>query len=501
MSQRQEFSNRWGIILASLGMAIGAGNLWRFPRLAGQYGGSFILLWILFLLVWSVPLLLAEFSIGKKYKSGVIGSYGKLAGEKLTWLGFFITVCTLGIAFYYSVVTAWSIEYLGIAIKNLFNSVVSDFSLKATLASDPEYLNRQWEGLSSGSYLTVSLYIVIIILGMFIVGMGIKNGLEKANKILIPSLFVLLAIVAVSALSMENGVKGLDYMFSIDLKHFRNPTVWIEALSQSAWSTGAGWGLMITISSYTRSKEDVTLNTFIGAFGNNTASLFAGMAILPAVFALAADEAEAVSFLQSGSQALTFTIIPKLFSEIPGGYVMSVVFFLALTLAAFSSFLPMLQLLKSNLQQAGVTNKTVMICLFCVFVVFGFPSAYSLDFFSNQDWVWGIGLVISGLFIAIGTVKYGVTKFKHELIDTDSDFKVPDAYFKYSIIINIFIGVILVYWWMSRGYSASPWFTPSGTWNALDVYSNATIVTQWGAVLIAGLIINKYLYKRFCKND
>ena len=99
----ESFSSRWGIILASLGMAIGAGNIWRFPRLAGQYGGTFIILWIVFLLVWSIPILLAEFSIGKKYKQGVIGSFSRFAGKKYSWMGFFITFCTLGIAFYYSV--------------------------------------------------------------------------------------------------------------------------------------------------------------------------------------------------------------------------------------------------------------------------------------------------------------------------------------------------------------------------------------------------------------
>lgn len=499
MSERQEFSNRWGIILASLGMAIGAGNIWRFPRLAGQYGGAFILLWILFLLVWSVPLLLAEFSIGKKFKSGVIGSFGKLAGERLAWMGFFITTCTLGIAFYYSVVTAWSIEYLTLSIIDLYNSLISAENIQTTLAVNPDYLNQQWDSLSNGSWKTVGVYILVILVGIFVVSRSIKNGLEKANRILIPSLFVLLAIVAIAALTMENGVKGLEYMYSINPQHFRNPTIWIEALSQSAWSTGAGWGLMMTISSYTRSKEDVTLNTFIGAFGNNTASLFAGMAILPAVFALAASESEAVNYLQSGSQALTFTIIPKLFAQIPGGYVMAVFFFLALTLAAFSSFLPMLQLFISNLSQVGLTGRMLRILLFVVFVIFGFPSAYSLDFFSNQDWVWGIGLILSGLFIAFATVRYGSIKFKKEFIDEDSDFKVPDAYFKYSLIVNLFMGVILIYWWMSQGYSANPWFNENGMWNLIDVYSNATIITQWGFVILIGILINKYIYKLFCK--
>jgi NSS family neurotransmitter:Na+ symporter len=89
---KEQFSNRWGIVLAALGMAIGAGNLWRFPRLAGQYGGSFILLWILFLFIWSIPLLLSEFAIGKKFKSGVIGSFAQFAGRWYTWMGFFITI-------------------------------------------------------------------------------------------------------------------------------------------------------------------------------------------------------------------------------------------------------------------------------------------------------------------------------------------------------------------------------------------------------------------------
>ncbi len=499
MSKPEEFSNRWGIIFASLGMAIGAGNLWRFPRLAGQYGGSFILLWILFLFVWSIPLLLAEFSIGKKYKLGVIGSFGKLAGEKLTWMGFFITVCTLGIAFYYSVVTAWSVEYLFISVKNLFQSLVSGISLSDRLLENPEFLNQQWDSLANGSLMTVGICIVIIIVGVFVVGRGVQGGLEKANKILIPSLFILLIIVASAALSMEGGVKGLQYMFAIDWSSFSNPTIWIEALSQSAWSTGAGWGLMITISSYSRNKEDVTLNTFIGAFGNNSASLIAGIAILPAVFAMSASEGEAISFLQSGSQALTFTIIPKLFSSIVGGSFMTIAFFLALTLAAFSSFLPMLELLKTNLVVLNLEQKTITAILILTFILFGLPSAYSLDYFSNQDWVWGLGLIVSGIFIAIATVVYGPTRFKLELIDRDSNMKVPSWYFKYAIYINSFLGVLLIVWWMSQGYSSEPWLTSEGQWNWLDTYSNASIITQWVTVVLLGVTLNKLLYRKFCK--
>ena len=498
---QEQFSNRWGIVLASLGMAIGAGNLWRFPRLAGQYGGSFLILWIVFLLIWSIPLLMAEFSIGKKYKLGVIGSYGKVAGKGLTWGGFFITLCTLGIAFYYAVVTGWALQYLGLSAQNLWAFIGEGQTIADQLAANPAFLDEYWKSIAYSNTWTIILYIVAVLVGVFILTKGIQNGLEKANKILIPSLFVLLLIITGMALSMENGYKGLEYMFFIDTKHFADPKIWIEALSQSAWSTGAGWGLIMTISSYSRKSEDVVLNTFIGGFGNNTASLMAGMAILPAVFALASTDQEAINYLQSGNQALTFTIIPKLFATIKGGAILSFIFFMAFFLAAFSSLLPMLELFISNLRDMGLTRKSAAIraTIFCI--VLGFPSAYSLDVFENQDWVWGIGLIVSGLLIIIAVFRYGIAKFKKDYIDTDSDFSFPTKFFTIALVFNALLGVVLINWWMSQDYSPHPWFNEKGQWNLLDVYSNATIITQWGLVIVTGIIFNGYLYRKFVTNN
>ena len=497
MTTKESFSNRWGIVLASLGMAIGAGNLWRFPRLAGQYGGSFILLWIVFLFIWSIPLLLAEFSIGKKFRQGVIGSFGLFAGKKLVWMGFFITLCTLGIAFYYSVVTAWALRYLGITLSNLLYGV----DVLSKSASDPAYLTSQWRQISSGSLLTVGLNILIISAAIGLLSKGIRNGLEKANRVLIPLLFLLMLFIVGVSLNLENGVKGLEYMFLVRWELFAEPNVWIEALSQSAWSTGAGWGLMMVLSTYSQKKEDVTLNTFIGAFGNNTASLIAGMAILPAVFALSSSEQDALSYLQSGNQALTFTIIPKLFVTVPGGNYLAVFFFLALFFAAFSSLLPMMELFISHVKQLVSHHRKSYMLVWLVFVFVSFPSAYSLDFFNNQDWVWGVGLVLSGLFLTISVLRYGATPFKEELIDADSDIKVSHNYFAVTLWLNAALALVLIYWWLSRGYSDFPWFNSNGNWNLFDVYSNASVVTQWVMLLIAGLLLNKVLYKYFVLNQ
>ncbi len=499
MTKVEEFSSRWGIVLASLGMAIGAGNLWRFPRLAGQYGGTFLILWLVFLIVWSIPLLLAEFSIGKKYKKGVIGSFTSLAGKNFAWGGFFITVCTLAIAFYYSVVTGWALRYLGLSIENVWASISGAPTISNKLVTEPGLLDNFWASIHTGSPTTVVLHIFAVLLGIFVLFRGVQKGLERANRILIPTLFFLLIIIAAIALNMKNGIRGIEYMFAVDIAKFSDPRIWLEALSQSAWSTGAGWGLLMTISSYSRQKEDVTLNTFIGAFGNNTASLLAGLAILPAVFALAATEAEAVTFLESGNYALTFTIIPKLFAEIPGGAYLSLIFFLAFFMAAFSSLLPMLELFLRNLGDLGLSriSASVRVAIFCI--VFGLPSAWWLDVFNNQDWVWGLGLIISGWLIMFAVVRYGPGRFKKEFIDVDSDFIVSAKYFKIFMYLNLFIAVFLLYWWMSQGYSENPWFK-EGKWNVIDVYSNASVVTQWLIVIFVGILINNFLYKKFVKS-
>ena len=487
-----KFSNRWGIILAALGMAIGAGNLWRFPRLAGQYGGSFIVLWILFLFIWSIPILLAEFAIGRKFKTSVIGAFTALLGQRYAWMGFFVTVCSLGIAFYYSVVAAWAVTYFGYSVNNL----VSDISINEILNSDPEYLTQQWHHVTNGNLITVAVYILVVLVTTFILKKGIKNGLEKANKVIIPSLFIMIIIILITGVSLPNGVLGLNHMFHVDISDFLNSRIWIEAVTQSAWSTGAGWGLMMTLSSYTQDNEDVTLNSMIGAFGNNTASLLAGTAIIPAVFALSASEEAAIDFLASGNLSLTFTIIPKLFDSFPYGNWLSVVFFMALFSAALSSLLAMVQLLRNNLDEIGLKPPKSDLIILSAFILFGFPSAYYLDFFSNQDWVWGVGLLLSGFFILVAVVKTGARKFFEKNVLPNSDLWISPKLFKWIIILNIPIAIGLIYWWLSRDYSKS-WFNENGHWDLLGVYSNASTVTQWGLVILIGILLNNYLVRKF----
>ena len=498
--KKEEFSNRWGIILAALGMAIGAGNLWRFPRIAGEYGGTCISLWMFFLVIWSIPLLMAELAIGKHYRKGTFGSLGRLAGKNFNWMGTFVTLVTMGIAFYYSVVTGWSLRYFLLNTQNLVNYVFGDGSMNDKFANtNITYMDDFWANLSNSSWEAVVCYMLTIVLAIWVLGKGIKKGLEKTNRILIPTLFILLLVVAAFAIQMPGGVEGLEYLFTIDVEKFKDPTIWIEAITDSAWSTGAGWGLMITIGSFSRAKEDVTLNTFLGAFGNNTAALLAAMAILPAVFAMAATPTEAIDFLHSGNTALVFTILPQLFAQMPGGPFLSWIFFGAFAMAAFSSILPMMQLIIRNLTDLEINKKRAAFIAGAACFIIGFPSAWSLDIFENQDWVWGVGLLVSGIFIAFLVLKYGPMKFKRDFIDQNSDFKVSKYYFAAMITFIFFAGIFLTYWWMDQGYSDYPWFDENGKWNVFDKFSNASIVTQWAAALVIAVVFNGWFYKKFVK--
>ncbi|MFQ3215202.1 MAG: NSS family neurotransmitter:Na+ symporter [Marivirga sp.] len=501
MAQKtEEFSNRWGIVLASLGMAIGAGNLWRFPRIAGEHGGTFIILWMLFLIIWSIPLLMAELAIGKYYKKGTLGSLGSLAGKKFNWMGIFVTIVTVGIAFYYSVVTGWSLRYFILNTQNLIDYIFGSGAMNAKFA-DPNvnFMDTFWADLSNSSWQAVLCYMFTITIAIWVLGKGIKQGLEKTNKILIPTLFILLMVVSAFAIQMPGGLKGLEYLFTIDVEKFKDPIIWIEAITDSAWSTGAGWGLMITIGSFSRSKEDVTLNTFLGAFGNNTAALLAAMAILPAVFAMSATSGEAVEFLHSGNTALVFTVLPQLFAKMTGGPFLSWIFFGAFAMAAFSSILPMMQLIIKNLTDYNISKKQAAFMAGAACFIVGFPSAWNLAVFENQDWVWGVGLLVSGIFISFLIIRYGPMKFKRDFIDDNSDFIVSKYYFSGMIYFNFLAGLFLVYWWMSQGYSDYPWFDENGNWNVIDKFSNATIVTQWGIALLVAIIFNGWVYKKFVK--
>ncbi|MBO8130213.1 MAG: sodium-dependent transporter [Candidatus Marinimicrobia bacterium] len=478
--KREEFTYHLGFILTMLGMAIGTGNIWRFPRIvASTGGGAFLIPWTIFLFMWSIPLMILEFSIGRSTKRGVIYSFSAISNGKLTWMGLFVVYTTLSIMFYYSSVTGWCIRYLLFSAEGRF----TDIDLPSTSLLFEKFVTGGWQ---------VFFHILAISLAGFIVYKGVVKGIEKANIIFIPSLFLLLLLCLIRVITIRNGFKGIEYLFDINFSRLKDYSVWLEALTQSAWSTGAGWGLVLTYAIYMKKNEDVFLNSLVTGFGNNSASLLAGMVVFGTVFATASSLGEAMGILSisgRGGTGLTFETLPALFAHIPMGYFLSLLFFLGLTFAAMSSLISMVEMGTRIFIDFGIDRKIATLIVTLLGMLFGLPSAILIDFFENQDWVWGMGLILNGLFFSIIVIKYGVDKFRENFINRGNVIRIG-KWFEYLIfLIPVQFGILIV-WWFSKSIGwENDW------WNPLKKYSLATILCQWLLIIFLSIIFNKKIVK------
>ncbi|NQW03798.1 MAG: sodium-dependent transporter [Acidobacteria bacterium] len=476
MAKLESFSSRWGVVLAGLGMAVGTGNMWRFPRIAAENGGAaFLIPWFLFLFIWSIPLLIAEFAIGRGTRRGAVGAFATLTGGRFAWMGGFVAVVTVMILFYYSVVTGWTLRYLVAAMIGDFHS-----------ANPQEYWDAAASGWQAGAY-----HVVSALVGAWIIQRGVVRGIEAANRVLVPALFVLLIISVVRAVSLPGAERGLEFLFNPDLSSLTNYKTWLEALTQSAWSTGAGWGLILTFGIYLKKREDVVLNSVTIGFGDNSASLLAGLAMLPVVFAILSLQ-DAHAALQSGNEGLMFIWVPQLFERMAGGGIMLPVFFLALACAALSSLIAMIELAARILMDSGMARRKAVRIVTAAIIVVGMPSALNLTIFKNQDWVWGVGLMISGLFISLLVTMYGSAKFLKDFVNvTPGGMRVGRAFelvLKYLIPAQF---VVMFGWWM---YTAATEYDSAGWWNPDPInhtFSVGTCVVQWAVALTLLMAFNK----------
>jgi neurotransmitter:Na+ symporter, NSS family len=485
---QEGFTSRWGLILSVLGIAIGTGNIWRFPRIAANNGtedgaGAFLVAWIVFLLLWSIPLIIAEYAIGRNGRKGTIGSFMKTAGDKFAWMGGFVGFVAMGIMFYYSVVTGWCFYYFG---SSLFYSLPADTAAAMNV----------WDGFQS-SWLPVVFHGLAMGLGALVVLRGIK-AIERVNTILIPTLLLILLISAIRAVTLPGSMEGITYLFTPDWSTLKQPGIWLEALTQNAWDTGAGWGLILTYAAYMRSTDNITISAFQTGIGNNMISLLAAVIIFSTVFGTLGstmNNAEILEVMQSSGPAstgLTFIWMPQLFLEIPGGRIFATLFFLGLSFAAFSSLISMVELSSKMFVDMGVSRKKAAISICLAGFILGIPSAVNLNIFANQDFVWGLALMISGAMIAFVAIKYGVTEFRVKLVNVTPGLgsgRWLDIILKYIIPIEV---IVLLGWWI---YRSAFEFAPDTWFNPLDPYSVATCFVQWG--ILAGVLIyfNKTLIK------
>ena len=488
MKQQEFFSSRWALIIATIGIAVGTGNIWRFSRVVAQNGGgSFLIPWVIFLLLWSIPLIIAEITIGKSTRFGPVGAISKIAGKRFGWMGAFIVFVATAIMFYYSVVTGWCLKY--------FLSVISGNLFEAT-----DHL-KYWNEFSSGSEPIIFHLAAILIVG-FIVLRGITKGIEKVSKILVPSLLIILSFLFIRAVTLPGAFEGIKYFFTPKLEIILDYKVWLNALTQNAWDTGAGWGLIMTYAIYMRKKEDISLNAALIGFGNNSVSLIAGITIFSTVFALSSvDAMQQVSQSGPANTGLTFIYLPILFSKISSISIVNTffasLFFLGLFFAAVTSLISMVELSTRTLIDFGFKRKKAILLVMIVGFLFGLPSAVDLTFLANQDWVWGVGLILSGAFISFAIIKFGVDKFRTELVNSfGSDIKIGKWY---NFLIGVLIplqAIILISWWLISSISWDPeWWNPFHSENA------GTVMFQWAVVLSIFIAANKILVNRTLKEE
>ncbi len=470
------FSSRFGLIAATIGMAVGAGNIWRFPRLAGQYGGTFLIPWLLFLFLWSIPLLVVEFGIGRKTQKGTIGAFFSV-NPRFTWMGWFVGFCTTAILFYYSVVSGWSLKYFLLSVQGKIFTIDH---------------NALWQSFTHLNPEAVLFHFISIGLGVFIIYRGIVRGVERFSKIIVPALFILLMIAALRAITLPDAAVGIHYFFRIDFSQFLNHQLWLDALSQSAWSTGAGWGLLLTYAIYAQNQENVISNAFLTGIGNNLASILAGLAIIPTVFALTPSATQAQQILGAGNQGLAFIALPQLFAKMPAGSFFVTIFFLSLFFAALSSLISMIELATRLLIDFGLTRKKAVLIIGTVTFLFGIPSALFIEFFNNQDWVWGLGLLLSGFFFIFLVNQIGLTQFLSEWLKltkhTEVAQKVSKLLFKF--LMPLQFAAMLGWWfWQSVQWNPETW------WNPLRTYSIGTTLLQWLVVAGVGLWASRFFVK------
>ncbi len=476
--------------MSVLGIAVGTGNIWRFPRIAAQNGGeggagAFLLAWAVCLATWSVPLIVAEYAMGRRARKGVVGAFVHVAGENAAGLGAFVGLVATAIMFYYSVVAGWCVFYLG-------------QSLTTALPTSTDAAMGVWDGLQAGPW-TVGLHAV----AMSTCGLGAWRGvasIERVNNVLVPTLLVVVLISVVRALTLPGAEEGLSFLFTPDWSTLGRPKVWLEALTQNAWDTGAGWGLIVTYAAYMRRQDFVVRNAVATGVGNNLVSLMAAVMVFSTVFAVLGpgmSQREVLEVMRASGPAstgLTFIWMPQLFARMEAGSLMATLFFLGLTFAALSSLLAMIELATRVLVDVGVPRRRAIPLVTGGGFLLGLPSALNVDFLGNQDFVWGVALMISGLFIAVAIRKNGAERMRREVLDdVPGDWRLGRGWQTLISWVVPVQAILLLGWWLwlsATAYAPDTWFDP------FDPYSVATCGLQWGAGLVLCLLTGQWLARR-----
>jgi NSS family neurotransmitter:Na+ symporter len=352
-SKRDSFSSKVGIIAAAAGSAIGLGNIWRFPYVAGQNGGAaFLIIYILFVIAIGIPVMLSEFTIGRRGQRNPYGAFKKLRpGQPWCLIGIMGIAAAFFVLAFYSTIAGWTLEYL-------YRSVSNGFSGK-----NPSELTEMFSDFQQGGLMPVIWQIVFMLLTAWIVYRGVRKGIEKYAKILMPVFLVLILVIGIRSITLPGAGEGLNFLFKPDFSKI-TPNVILEALGQALFSLSIGMGTLITYGSYISKKDKLPNTAYSVAAADTFVTILAGIAIFPAVFAFGINPAE--------GKALVFITLPGIFQQMAGGYFWSLFFFMLLVIAALTSTISILEVVVAFFsEELGISRKRATIVATVIITIIG----------------------------------------------------------------------------------------------------------------------------------
>ena len=394
--QRENWGSKAGFVLAAAGSAIGLGNIWKFPYIAGENGGaSFVLVYLICIAVIGLPVLIAEILIGRTTHRNPVGAFFKLSNSKF-WasIGGMGVIAGFLILSFYAIIAGWSIGYIVEAVNGNF-----------FLWPDPVASAEHFQNLVSDTFWIIGYLAFFMFLTMVIVFSGVQKGIERASKIMMPILFILLVLLMIRGITLEGASKGLDFLWNPDWSKITANTI-LLALGHAFFTLSLGMGAMLTYGSYMSDKDSIPSAALQIVVLDTLIALIAGIAIFTSVFSVGLDPA--------AGPGLIFHTLPGVFSKMPGGYIFSILFFISLTIAALTSSISLLEVVVSFfVDELKWKRHTAAVVLSILIFALGIPSALSfnllsdikifgLDFFGLVDFIASnILLPLGGLLISV----------------------------------------------------------------------------------------------------
>lgn len=375
--KRAQFATKLGVIATTVGSAVGLGNIWRFPFEAGVHGGgAFLLIDLFFIFIVGIPVVCAEFIIGRHTGSNVRGAFRALApGKPWGIVGYLGLLASILILSFYSVVAGWTLEYIYRSVTG-FGGVTS-----------VEGLHEQFDAFATSDWRPVMWTLVFLAVNYVILVRGVQKGIEKMSNIMMPLLFVILIVFCINSLLMPGAAEGLEFLFRPDFSKV-TPTVMLSAMGQAFFSLSLGLGCLITYSSYFNKRTPLLRTAGVMASLDTLVAILAGVIIFPAVFTFGMEPA--------AGPKLVFEILPSIFYHTPGSVIWSTLFFVLLFLASLSSTISMSEICIAYLtDEFGMSRRKATSCNIGVAMVLG--TVCALSFGSLSRWT-VCGLTVFNLF-------------------------------------------------------------------------------------------------------